>query len=144
LLCDRVTVDSVARVAALVVLTSCGPPGVVVELYNHTLDELLVRETYNDASETSERLAPNARAEFGPAVSWYIVLPDAIVELEHPGDAFAKPRLLGQQLFRFQIEPPGCLFVLLPEQRPPVAQLPPQPPGYPLGGSVACARQRNG
>lgn len=126
-------------VLALVALTSCGRPGVVVELYNGTPERVVVRQAYNDASETSEALEPGARGEFGPAVSWHVALSGTLVEIQHPGDEFAQDRPFGQQLFRFQVEPPGCLFVLLPEQRSPVADLPRQPRGYPLGAPAACA-----
>jgi hypothetical protein len=123
-------------------LACCGPPGVVVELYNDTPEPIVVRQAYNDSSETSDRLAPGARGEFGPAISWHVSLAGARVEVQHPGDEFGAPRPFGQQLFRFQAEPPGCLFVLRPEQRAPVAEPPAQPPGYPLGAAEACAKLR--
>ncbi|MGH7288037.1 MAG: hypothetical protein ACREI8_08490, partial [Myxococcota bacterium] len=123
----------------LAVVTSCGPPGVVIELYNHTPEEVVVHQVYNDASTTSDRLAPGTRSEFGPALSWHLSLSGATLELQHPGDEFAESRPFGQQLFRFQAEAPGCLFVLLPGQRSPVAELPPQPRGYPLGASATCS-----
>jgi hypothetical protein len=124
--------------------TSCGAPGVVVELYNGTAEEIIVRQAYNDSSTSSERLAPGSRGEFGPALSWHVLLAGARVELQHPGDEFAESRPFGQQLFRFQAEAPGCLFVLLPGQRSPVAELPPQPRGYPLGGTDQCRRALGG
>jgi len=124
----------------LLVATSCGAPGVVVEIYNRTPEELVVRQAYNDSSTTTERLAPGARGEFGPAVSWHVLVSDALVELQHPGEEFAESRPFGQQFFRFQVEAPGCVFVLLPGQRLPVTELPPQPRGYPLGAPDRCGR----
>jgi len=62
-------VSVVRLLLAVVALASCGRPGVVVERCNGTLEPVIVREAYNDASETSERLAPGSRGEFGPAVS---------------------------------------------------------------------------
>ena len=123
-------VSVVRLLLAVVALASCGRPGVVVERCNGTLEPVVVREAYNDASETSERLAPGSRGEFGPAVSWHVSLSGTLVEVQHPGDGFAESRPFGQQLFRFQVEPPGCLFALLPGQRSPVTALPPQPHGY--------------
>ena len=120
-------------------LTSCGAPGVVLEVYNHTPERVVVRQVFNDASETSEGLEPGARGEFGPALSWHVALSGTLVEIRHPGDDFAEPRPFGQQLFRFQVEAPGCLFVLLPEQHSPVTELPAQPRGYPLGTPGSCA-----
>ena len=131
---------SIVRLLFVLVATSCGAPGVVVELYNGTQDGVVVRLAYNDSSTSTERLAPGARGEFGPAVSWHVLLASALVELRHPGDEFAESRPFGQQLFRFQAAAPGCLFVLLPEQRSPAAQLPSQPRGYPLGASDLCGR----
>ncbi len=123
----------------LAAVTSCGPPGVVIELYNHTPQELVVDQVYNDASTTSERVAPGSGGEFGPALSWHVSLSGAELELRHPGDEFAEARPFGQQLFRFQAEAPGCIFILRPGQRPPAAELPPQPRGYPLGAPRTCS-----
>ena len=135
---------SVLRLLLVLVTTSCGAPGVVVELYNGTPDEVVVRLAYNDSSTSTERLAPGARGEFGPAVSWHVLLSGALIELQHPGDEFAESRPFGQQLFRFQAEAPGCLFVLRSEQRSPVAEPPSQPRGYPLGASDLCGTARGG
>ena len=116
----------------------------VVEVYNGTSEEVLVRQAYNDASTSTERLAPGSQEEFGPAVSWHVLLSGTLVELQHPGDEFAESRPFGQQLFRFQAEAPGCLFVLLPSQRSPLAELPLQPRGYPLGAVGLCERTAGG
>ena len=130
----------VRLISALLATSSCGQPGVVVDLYNHTPDEIVVRQAFNDASTITERLAPGAQGQFGPALSWRILMSGAVLELQHPGDEFAESRPFGQQLFRFQAEAPGCLFVLLPEQRAPIVELPPQPRGYPLRAANACAQ----
>jgi len=127
-------------VLVVVAAISCGSPGVVIELYNDTPQEVVVHQVYNDASTTSDRVAPGARREFGPALSWHVSVSGAVLELQHPGDEFAESRPFGQQVFRFQAEPPGCIFVLRPEQRSPVTLLPPQPRGYPLGSSVTCTQ----
>jgi hypothetical protein len=91
-------VSVVRLLLAVVALASCGRPGVVVERCNGTLEPVVVREAYNDASETSERLAPGSRGEFGPAVSWHVSLSGTLVEVQHPGDGFAESRPFGQQL----------------------------------------------
>jgi hypothetical protein len=131
------------RLVALVLATtalSCGRPGVVVEIYNDSTQEILVRQAYNDVSTTTHSLAPGERGAFGPALSWHVSMLGSVFEVQHPGDDFARSRPFGQQRFRFQAGEPGCLFVLRPDQRPPVSELPPQPPGYPLGAPDRCAR----
>jgi hypothetical protein len=116
---------------------------VVVEIYDHTQEEIVVRQAFDDSSATIERLAPGGEGRFGPALSWHVSSSGAELELQHPGDEFAESRLLGQQLFRFQAEPPGCVFVLRPDQRAPTTTaLPTQPRGYPLGPAAACAPHR--
>jgi len=134
---------SSAQVAALVLaalaLLSCGPPGVVIEIYNATNRNVVVREAYNDASTTTHHLAPGAGAEFGPALAWHVAILGHVFEVQHPGDRFGRSRAFGQQLFRFQAVPPGCLFAPLPEQQGPVAEPPEQPRGFPLGPSALCA-----
>ena len=93
--------------AVLLAFVSCGPPGVVVEIYNNSPESVGVRQSYNDASETREHLAPGARSEFGPALAWHLSLAGQLAELQHPGDEFGESRPFGQQLFRFQVEAPG-------------------------------------
>src|SRR5262245_921942 len=130
------------RVAGLVLAVlatlGCGPPGVVVELYNGTTEDVIVRQAFNDASVTTHHVTPGESREFGPALSWRVSVLGSVFEVPHPGDEFGRSRAFGQQLFRFEAQAPGCLFVLLPEQRPPVIEFPEQPRGFPLGPPGAC------
>src|SRR4029453_5663480 len=123
----------VRLLVVLFVVASCGRSGVVVELYNHTPQEVVVRQAFNDASTRTEHLAPGARGEFGPALSWRIWMSGSIFELQHPGEEFAESRFFGRQRFRFQAEAAGCLFVLRRGQRAPTTDFPPHPRGCPLG-----------
>jgi hypothetical protein len=128
-------------VLASCVALSCGPPGVVVEFHNATSEDIIVRQGFNDGSTTTHPVAPGEHQEFGPALSWHVNVLGTVFEVQHPGDEFGRSRAFGQQLFRFQAQAPGCLFVLLPEQRPPVSEFPQQPRGYPLGdGRIPCKR----
>ena len=83
-------------------------------------------------------LADGEGASFGSALTWHVATGEVRRELIHPGSGFRSAGWLGGETSRFQIEPGGCVYVLAPEQRAPVHELPPQPRDYPIGPE-ACA-----
>jgi hypothetical protein len=113
-------------------------PGLRVEVYNHTDDEAAVTASYNDGSSATRRLPPGDSLVSGSALVWYVRAGGVRSELLHPGDAFRAAGWLGGEFYRFQIEPPGCVYALAPGQERPAASFAPQPPGYPVGPPGRC------
>jgi hypothetical protein len=113
-------------------------PDIRVEVYNHTADEAAVTATYNDGSSATRRLPPGDSLVSGSALVWYVRAGGVRSELVHPGEAFRAAGWLGGEFYRFQIEPPGCVYALAPEQERPAQRFAPQPPGYPLGPPDGC------
>ena len=49
-----------------------------------------------------------------------------------PPRELARWSTLGRAEFQVQVEPDGRVYVLPPDATPPIRELPPQPPGFPL------------
>lgn len=112
-------------------------PGPRVLVHNDTREPVEVAEVRNDASTRVHVLAPGRSQTFGPAVTWHVVSSAGRFELVHPGEEFAARGFRLGERYRFQVEDGGCVFALPPDASLPVASMPAQPPGYPLG-PAAC------
>jgi hypothetical protein len=114
-------------------------PGIQIEVFNRSAEEAAVTSVFNDGKTATRALAPGESLVAGPAVSWHVRAAGLRSELVHPGEDFRARAWLSMGVFRFQIEPSGCIFALAPDATPPVASLPAQPPGYPIGPAGRCA-----
>jgi hypothetical protein len=123
--------------ALLAGLSGC-TPGIRIEIFNQSAGEAAVTSIFNDGKSATRALLPGESLVAGPAVTWHVRVRGVRSELVHPGEAFRGKAWLSMGLFRFQIEPSGCIFALSPEQTAPAARLPPQPPGYPIGPASQC------
>jgi hypothetical protein len=140
----RVPLRSRAALGLFVLATAFAGrlPSIAVDVFNHSGAEAAVTAVFNDGSAATRTLPDGSMERFGRALTWHVRTRGARHELQHPGEAFETRTWLGSKLYRFQIEPSGCIFVLAPEQEPPASEFADQPRGYPIGCEEPAARPR--
>lgn len=117
-------------------------PGIGVDVFNASGEEASVTSVFNDGSSATRPLAPGRGERFGSALTWHVRARGARHELQHPGAEFEARTWLGARVYRFQIEPSGCIFALAPGQEPPASEFVDQPRGYPIGCEEPAAGPR--
>jgi hypothetical protein len=119
-------------VAILAIAACTRAPYLIV--FNRTGVPLTIQRT--PPYETDVTIAPNAtqRARFPDSMELTVVAGPATwhYAVRFPPRELARWSRLGTPEFLLQVEPDGRVWVLPPDVTPPVGELPPQPPGFPL------------
>ncbi len=117
-------------VLALMTLTGCWSRGIYLEIFNNTSNKITIVDmidkeiTYTvDAGDTVEVFA-----------SYYYVYPNTETVWVYPKNIpyDAMHSSFAHEFVYVQINEDGLVYVLHPDQKPPVTEFPEQPPGYPL------------
>lgn len=103
-------------------------------VFNRTEVPLTIQRT--PPYETDVTIAPGSaqRVRFPDAMELAVTAGAATwrYAVRFPPRELARWSMLGRAEFQVQVEPDGRVYVLPPDADPPVHELPPQPPGFPL------------
>jgi hypothetical protein len=103
-------------------------------VFNRTEVPLTIQRT--PPYESDVRIAPGSaeRVRFPDAMELSVTAAGTTwrYAVRFPPRELARWSMLGRPEFQVQVEPDGRVYVLPPDAAPPVRELPPQPPGFPL------------
>ena len=122
-----------AALAAMLVIAACTRAPYLL-VCNRTDVLLTIRRT--PPYEADFTIAPGAIARLRFPDSMRLEVAAGMATWRYavafPPRELARWTTLGTPEFRLQVEPDGRVYVLPPDATPPVRELPPQPPGFPL------------
>ena len=103
-------------------------------VFNRTDVPLTIQRTPPYESDVTIAPGSTHRARFPDAMRLTVTAGAATwrYAVRFPPRELARWSRLGRPQFQFQVEPDGRVYVLAPDAAPPVENLPPQPPGFPL------------
>jgi hypothetical protein len=119
--------------AAILAIAACTRAPYLV-VYNRTDVPLTIRRTPPYESDVTILPGDTARVRFPDAMRLEVAAGAATwrYAVAFPPREMARWSTLSTPEFRVQVEPDGRVYVLAPDAMPPVRELPPQPPGFPL------------
>jgi len=122
-----------AGAVAVVTIAACTRAPYLI-VFNRTSMPLTIRRTPPYESDVMIPPGSAQRARFPDAMQLTVTTGTSTWRyvVRFPPRELARWSMLGRAEFQVQVEPDGRVYVLPPDARPPVPELPPQPPGFPL------------
>ena len=120
--------------ASLALLFDACSRGLIVDVWNNTGQQLTITATYPPGFSKPRLLEIDQRRRFRHADHLKIETKKGTWDFEFQRLPIEYHKTFGFNNLHLtaQIQPDGALYLLLPGSKAPVAEFPPQPPGYPL------------